>query len=706
MPRLVSVEEARRDPAYVLPDHKPGVIALERIVTTQLLEQLDAWSGMCRTRGHQARALFTSAVLFLSAGPLGGIRPFLQAIRARARSRFGALVGVRSIATASALSRALSDLEHDQVRPFVSSLLKGSVDAALLNHPAVLHHDALGGGWHLADLDPTVHAIRRRDLPEGEDLPEGKRRAKGEPGYVGRKRGEARQRLIPVMHDGAGVWLAMWLVAEEGSIVDACAGLMKATMDTLSEHAGAHGVIGRGDGEFGSAGAIRAIIDSGAHPLVRLTRYALIDREQVVAHLREVGWCPMRPGESGVKREAAELGTFTLRGSTDSDREAVVTVRVVVTRFLRESAPTHGVKRNGYQLELFATTLDPVAWPAPDVAELYAGRATIENRFAQEDREFNLERTFSFHPPGQEWVCGVALFLWNELVRAGVCATPLPADGVVQASRPPRPLELEPHAAVDRREDNEQIDPAPTPEVVAEAPVTPSDVDDARAALGGIMSRVYAELGPGWRVEPERAQLRCPEGRRLLAFSATGPSKAGGPRLAARSEPWACDGCRIRANCFPGTGPYKQLTRTIGEDDLASATRALRTVRAATPPMARGGRGAVPHPPPTTPRSEPMYAPPIAAEAGPLYSERPRFLAAAARRAIREQTRAREILLRVSRPLTRRRPRFHPLIAADAAARAHRRKTRAQALAQNRVERHFRMLSPPGTTQTGDSHVS
>lgn len=723
MPRLVSIEDVRRDPSHVPPEQKAGVLALERIGRTGLLDLLDGHLEMFHSRGHQVRALFASAVLFLSAGPLGGIRPFLQAMRTRTRSRLGALVGVRSIATAPSLSRKLSRLEHDQVRPFVASLLKASVCTELLSHPAVLHLDAIGNGWHVTDVDPTIDAARQRDLPEGDDLPDAKRRASGEPGYVGRKRGEVRQRLVPVMHDGAGVWLAMWLVAEEGSIVTACAGVLACAMATLSEHGGAHSVIVRGDGEFGSAGAIRAIIDSGAHPLVRLTRYTLIDREQVTAHLRGATWYPMRPGESGVKREAAEVGTFTLRGSTDSDNEAVVTVRVVVTRFRRESPPSHGVKRDGHQLELFATTLDPVPWPAPDVAELYAGRGTIENRFAQEDREFNVERTFSFHPPGQEWMCGVALFLWNELVRAGMSVRPAPEARQPQALRPP--LEIAPVGT--SVEDDVSVEPIGAPDVASPSSLpenasvrTPEDeeaaepvapiahqVDAAKAALGSILSRVYTNLGQGWRVEPERGHLRCPQGRRLLAYSATRPSNGSPPRLAVRTEPWACDGCPIRSTCYTGVGPYKQIGRTITDDELVLAARALHVLGAARPPALPRRRAAVREPqPPAAPRSEPLYVPPAVVEPGEFYSEGPRFLPAAARRAIRELARAREIVLRVGRATTRRRPQFHPFLVPDAAARAHRRRTRAATRGRDRVERTTRTLNPTGTKHAGDSNAS
>ena len=74
----------------------------------------------------------------------------------------------------------------------------------------------------------------------------------------------------------------------------------------------------------------------------------------------------------------------------------------------------------------------PAPWPAPDVIELYNGRSGMENRLAQEDRELGLQRTFSFHPAGQEWMCGVGLFLWNEQVRAGWLANPPPVEKPVQ----------------------------------------------------------------------------------------------------------------------------------------------------------------------------------------------------------------------------------------------------------------------------------
>src|SRR5262249_51920115 len=156
-----------------------------------------------------------------------------------------------------------------------------------------------------------IDAIRVRELPSGEDRPPAKRRAKGQPGYTGRHRGEHRQRMVPVLHDGSGLWLALHWLALEGSIVPCCRALIDTARRTLAALGQVWGVIARGDGEFGSVGAMRALIDAGAHPLVRLSRYPLLDHEPVAAHLRTVAWDRVRSGDSGVPRDAAELGTFT-----------------------------------------------------------------------------------------------------------------------------------------------------------------------------------------------------------------------------------------------------------------------------------------------------------------------------------------------------------------------------------------------------------
>ncbi|MEQ1571859.1 MAG: transposase [Myxococcota bacterium] len=722
----MDAEVLRRDPACVTEEHKRGVLALKRMLADGVLDGIESWFPVTRSRGHGVVSLFAAATMFLSAGPLGGIRPFFERMSRVTRRRLGSLAGVRSLPTAGSISRALSGFEVGQVRPFIAALLAASVPRELLNHPAVLHHDAVGDGWAVMDLDPTVHAYRRRDLPEGDDLPEGKRRAQGEAGYVGRKRGESRMRVFPVLHDGAGLWLAMVLLPEEGSIVPHCGELMRAAMGVLAEHGDASRVIARGDGELGSAGTIRAIIDSGAHPLVRLSRYQLLDREQVVAHLREAHWYPVRRGESGLDREAAELGTFTLRGSTDAEEEAVVTVRVVVTRFPRTSEPDHGVLRAGHQLEIFATTLDPLRWPPADVIELYRGRSSIENRFAQEDREFDLGRNFSFHPPGQEWMCGVGMFLWNEQVAAGWASDPPPADRPLQTARPalkelrrpPLPLEPQPmeHAGV--AGDRGVLPPSEAQAILDRQETTesgsPPDLPDVRGTLGELVARAFQDVTawPGWQVDPTSAQLRCPEGRRLFPYSVAGKSGASGARLAVRTEPWACNGCPIRASCYSGRGPYKEISRVIGEPDVAVVAASISALHAVRDkPGPRLWRKRTPTPAHTKSEapstgSSPVFTPPKSDVAGPFYFEAPRFLPAAARGLVREYAASHDIILRVSSPRTRRPPRPHRLLTKDAAGRAHRRKTIQQTRARDRVQRETRVRTVAHTRSAENLNAS
>ena len=57
-------------------------------------------------------------------------------------------------------------------------------------------------------------------------MPEGERLAPGEHGFTGKKRGELRIRHIPLLHAGAGIWLAYRLVAEEGTVVPVLAELL------------------------------------------------------------------------------------------------------------------------------------------------------------------------------------------------------------------------------------------------------------------------------------------------------------------------------------------------------------------------------------------------------------------------------------------------------------------------------------------------
>lgn len=139
----------------------------------------------------------------------------------------------------------------------------------LLGHPAVLTYDALGRGWHVFDLDPTVKALRHRALPERDDLPEPRRRCQdtAAPGYAGRKRGDMVFRRIAVQHAGSGAWLHAHLSAGNGEgVAD-----LGPALDTIAASCDRLGTprtqaLVRMDGEYGGVPSMTACPAPAAQP--------------------------------------------------------------------------------------------------------------------------------------------------------------------------------------------------------------------------------------------------------------------------------------------------------------------------------------------------------------------------------------------------------------------------------------------------------
>jgi len=344
----------------------------------------------------------------------------------------------------------------------------------------------------------------------------------------------------------------------------------------------------RADGEFGSVGAMRTCLASQVHALTRLCRYTLLDREDVVGSMATATWVKVGGSGGGPEREAADLGLFTLYPDVDSkDADGgPVEVRVVVSRFRRDGKPDHGVLRDGFRLELFATSLPSDAWPAADIVALYFGRSAMENRFAQEDREIGVDRTFSYHPPGQEWMSGVGLFLWNVLVGRGAAAAPLPAGLPAQEARPapdlpPAPTSPAPEDTSEMpRVAGASADDTPATSADPEAAPDPADEEaDLRTQLWSIASDAFARLPlpDGWRVDDEREEVRCPNGERLYVYAVESERKPlargghrGKHRIMVRTDMRACNGCPLRVECTSSerANVYKQVTRSISEADM------------------------------------------------------------------------------------------------------------------------------------------
>lgn len=694
MPRSRS---ARTSSPSLPDDIKLGATLVAGLRSRGLLTEVERWLPLSRRGGHGVGGLFAFALTFLAAGRGWGIRPFALAFGGVLNGLIAPLAGLRALPTASAMSRALGRMRHGDVRPFLDRLLAGDADTrALLASPHVRHRDALGVGWHVLDFDPTVEAFRQRGLPENASLPVPERIAPGTPGYTGHKRGELRIRHLPLQHAGSGVWLGYRLDATGGSLLPLLSEILAVGRTTLESVSPGVTVV-RADGEFGSVGAMRTCLASQVHVLTRLCRYALLDREDVVTSMATAAWEKVGGSGGGPEREAADLGLFTLYPDVDS-RDAdggPVEVRVVVSRFRRNGTPDHGVLRDGFQVELFATSLPSDAWPPGDVVALYFGRSAMENRFAQEDREIGVDRTFSYHPPGQEWMSGVGLFLWNVLVGRGASAAPLPPELPAQEFRPApdrTPAECPPAAApadaASLPSDAEPVADALAPPA-PEQPSCPADEEaELRGELWSIASTAFARLPlpDGWRVDDAREEVRCPNGERLYVYAVeserrpvAGGGQRGKHRIMVRTDMRACNGCPLRAECTSSerANLYKQVSRSIPEADVLRGRELLQRLRKfsrrdqlrrihARRELHRGGDPK----PAASPR--PLRAPERGRTPGPLVPAPSLFLPAESRRLVRDLLRRVPVEITVTAERKVTKP-AHPLLAATTSSRRRQR---------------------------------
>ena len=708
MPRSASprTRTVRPKSVAIPSDLQAAALILEAIRRQGLVDQVDRDLSLVRRKGHTGNSLLAFAVVFLASGPTWGIRRFCSRLRGGVGRAFAAIAGVRSLPSQATISRMLAALPPGRARASVDALLRGPKGMrSLLSSPHVLHRDACGGAWHVVDIDPTVTAFRQRALPSGPEFPDAVRIAPGEPGYTGQYRGEFRVRDVPILHSGAGLWLGIRRMVTEGSTATLAGELVGLARAALKDTPSGARMIARFDGEFGSVGAMRATIDAGAEVLTRLSRYTLLDGEEAAAVLAGSAWYPVKSGGSGPPREAAELGRHLLKpshGAAGSGKP--VTVRVVVTRIPRAAPPEHGILRGGYQYELFATTLEAEAWPAEAVITLFFGRAGLENRFAQEDREFALYRTFCHEAAGQEWMVGVGLFLWNFLVCKGVELDPLPARADRQPKRatepepqpapapapaadanPPAPIATTPPAPSSATPNAAPATPSAPPTAPTAAPSTPPapsrptkpKTTTAEAALWAITCDVFADVAKqkDWSFDHGRRRLFCPNKMPFLHLS-TQAQPLPRTRSVIRMSPGksACVACPLRATCLRPTRPgaaqptaMKVIGRSVSHALSARVTELMRE-RDHEPKRELRDDG------PLAPLPPPSYLPPPPRVVGDRIPTSPLFLPAESRASARHALNNARVEFRLfaSRARPRRR---HSLLARDEAHRQHRRAT-------------------------------
>jgi hypothetical protein len=377
-------------------------------------------------------------------------------------------------------------------------------------------------------------------------------------------------RRSTLQHAGSSVWLDLQAApgngddrAELGRALD----VVVETLDTLG--APRERALVRTDGAFGHVPGITAARERGLPFLSRLTRPKLLDQPEVRRRLAEATWFYVPDSRSGPRRSAIDLGLVTLTPGKDVVREdgspyAPVEVRVVVSRYPcdEESTRGRGCVIDGWRYELFvADGLSADAWPAQEVVAQYYGRTSEENRFYQEDIELNLDRIFSYHLPGQEFVTLVGLFVWNLRVARGFELEPPP-----ELVRSPAHREAEVDLRVVAKKPTEdEVVPATSscePESTGDPPESPTDAPPA--AEGHALERALSvaldtfDWGqmlagrPGWSRSPGATLVLCPLDQPLTLTCVntpkTGPYRS---QLYFRGALGQCSDCASMADCFP-----------------------------------------------------------------------------------------------------------------------------------------------------------
>lgn len=535
-----------------------------------------------RQGGYCGLDVWLFLVLFMTSGASVGVRKFWDGIRPMARG-LAALGGRKKLMAPASLSRALSAVEAERLRPLGSFLLASvtGIDA-VLRHPSTSCLDALGRPWQGYHLDPTVTALRHRALPAGDDLPEPLRDSEetAAAGYSGRKRGDVQFRRVTVQHAGSGAWIHAHLSKGNGEgVVDLRRALDSIAETTLRIGASKERSLVVLDGEYGHVPGITAGREAGLPFITRLNRPALYQDADALRRLRKATWRPVRDSHSGPQRFAADIGRVTLAPAAQTRRPdgtpyAPVEVRLVASIFQKEGDAQRGRVFDGWQVELFVADAPTDAWPASDVVYFYFGRTGQENHFHQEDRELGLDRIVSYHLPGQELAVLVGLSVWNLRIAQGMALEPPPAH--------PPPQQLRPAA-----EEGPDLPPAWPPDPVLDRQLQRLDWD-------ALLSK-----RPGWSFDPATGTVRCEDGRPLVLTSVRPKAHAEGRvGIIFRRPSGGCEDCEARRHCLKSERNLasKHVEFSVPEEVASRIRSRLRAVRVRPASRDAGARAPAPGP--------------------------------------------------------------------------------------------------------------
>jgi len=598
-----------------------------------------------RQGGYCAFDVWLLLLLFFAMEKGRGIRGFWEILRPHAPG-LAALAKRRRLPSAASVSRALSSVEVELLRQQSSWLLAGLPEIDdVLRHPAAQSYDAVGEGWHVFDLDPTVTTLRHRALPAGDDLPEARRRSKetGAPGHSGRKRGDVQFRRVTVQHSGSSMWVHAHLSRGNGEgMID-----FERALDTIVEtrerleHPLSRTLV-RMDGEYGNVPWFTACRERGLPFITRLNRPKLFKEPAVLKRLRSATWYRVPDSRAGPQRAAADLGEVTVCAGEktrrpDGGRYEPVRLRVVASVFPKSRKAKRGRTLDGWQVELFAVDLPADGWPPADAVAAYFGRCAQENRFCQEDQELGLDRIISYHLPGQELACLVGLSVWNLRIARGFEMEPPPFERPVQPIR------------------SERIDDR-IPELWPRDPVK-------LQLLAELDWSAMLAQRPNWEWDEASGVLRCGEGRELLLSTVRPTEHAEGRTgIIFRRPSGGCQDCSSRPGCLRSKQePASKHAEFAIQTQIANALRhrldALRD------------------------KQEPVQTiEPIPHDPGPFMAMEALFLPAMARQVFTAAFL--EASLHVHVELPGPEPERPRLVAIDVAARQRRRKTWADNLAR------------------------
>ena len=489
-------------------------------------------------------------VCFFTASARGcSIAEFAEASRGVGVELAG-VMGRNRWLTQSSVSRGLGSVGAEAARSVSQHLLDVSSRLAL-DSPVCAssgYRDGTGHPWRVLFWDATVEAIRQRALPEGAEFPEPIRSSRdlAEPGYTGRKRGEVMFARSIVADATSGVWIHVDLHAGNGSLSDQISRAADASLTFLRNDPDrlAHAVMVC-DGVAGGLPQIRALLDRNFNVLTRVSDYDRLKSPAAAARIEQAEWLPVEDSRSGPSREAINLGTHVVSGRR---------LRVVASRFQTKGRGKGKRRGTGHTIgdwhyELFATTLSPERWAANDLVTLYYGRTAIENRFAAEDREFDLGRVFSYEKPGQLLACAVAMAVWNFRIVAGLATV---SEDTPNRRERPRPPSTRSESAESLHEivamqhpsgSDDPLDGDPTSSIAEDAA---SQDHDSIATDVDVLA--WCQRNPGWQALDD--SIQCPAGQRLHAtFRAT--AEGWSHRFRARGG--VCGTCHLLAECSPGS---------------------------------------------------------------------------------------------------------------------------------------------------------